>query len=117
MTPAELLTGLADASVMADRASDGRVALSAPRAPDPALLAATRRYRWVLTWGVHGAITGHRWHVCDVCGDLQLQHHRSDPIRCSMTAGCKGRMRPGPDIFERPSTMPSPAVTARQASS
>ncbi len=100
MTPAELLAEVARRGVRVIE-WEGRTTLDYPAgAVDEEFMATCRARKWVFVWGMEGARTGHRWHACDRCGEVQLQHHRSQPLRCTMTPACAGRMRPTPDVFD-----------------
>ena len=87
--PVELLAALADAEAVVWPAEDGNVTIKAPGASD-ALRRATRRYMWVLSWGLNGASTGYRWFACDTCGVLAPMSKKPGKA-CIMTTGCKGR--------------------------
>jgi hypothetical protein len=41
-----------------------------------------------------GKLTGHTWHVCDVCGEGMMRSRRAGPRRCVITPGCGGSHRP-----------------------
>lgn len=108
MTPAELLDHLAQLKV---------TIVAGPALDDPghhlddATLAAARRHPWLFAWALEGAATGHAWHACDACREVQLIKKAG---RCRMTPGCGGQMRPaGPPINQRNSrhtTDPTPTA-------
>jgi hypothetical protein len=89
MKPAELLAELGRIGVVVEEGDDGRPVLDGALTDE--LLAAARDARWLFTWGLHGATSGHRWHACDACQEVQLLNHGRG---CGMTPGCRGRMVP-----------------------
>jgi hypothetical protein len=101
-SPAELVRLLADRKVMV-ASSGSRPFLDGPAGSlPPDTLEDCQIYRWLFVWGLQGAATGHRWHACDVCDEVQLIAHYSKPRPCRMTAGCEGHLRRLPDLFVQP---------------
>jgi hypothetical protein len=98
MKPAELLAELGRLAVVIDADSNGRPVLDGMLTDD--LVRAARVHRWLFTWGLWGAHSGHSWFVCDACSEVQLLSHERS---CGMKPGCKGRMRRSP----APAFMPS----------
>lgn len=88
MTHAELLTALGRAGVTVSRAPDGRPVLDGILSERT--IQQARHHRWLFTWGLEGVRTGHRWHACDECGEIQLLDRER---RCRMTPRCGGTMR------------------------
>lgn len=70
MTPADLLAELARLAVVVEASDDGRPMLDGVFAEE--LMTAARAHRWLFTWGLRGARSGHSWFVCDACSELQL---------------------------------------------
>ena len=107
MTPADLLTELARLQVTVLTSPDGRPRLDGILTDD--LVRAARSHRWLFTWGLWGAHSGHSWFVCDACSELQLL---SRERACGMKPGCKGQMHRSP----APAFMPSEEKTRRRRS-
>ncbi len=94
-TPVQLLAELAWRGVTVEPGPDGAIVLFGPDvALDHDLVADCRRLRWLLVWGLQGTRTGHAWHECSACKELQLLGRGER--HCAMTHGCKGTMRPAP---------------------
>jgi hypothetical protein len=94
LTPGNLLRELSGRQVRVIENGDRRPVLRFPSSvPDDRLVAACRKHAWLFTWGIEGARTGHGWHVCDGCGNIQLLRSRSGDRVCSLTFGCQGQMR------------------------
>ena len=91
MTPAQLLAELARLRVDVLTGADGRPRLDGILTDE--LIDAARRHRWLFTWGLWGAVSGHSWFVCGVCSEVQLLSHER---ACGMKPGCKGRMHRAP---------------------
>ena len=104
MTPAELLTELTRLQVTVLTSPDGRPRLDGILTDD--LVRAARSHRWLFTWGLWGAHSGHSWFVCDTCSEVQLLSHDRG---CGLKPGCKGRMHRSP----APAFIPS-EVTASE---
>lgn len=87
--PVELLAALAAAGAAIQSTDDGRVEVTGQGLTDE-MGHACRRFKWVLSWGLHGASTGYRWFACDTCGMLNPLSKKPGKT-CTMTLGCKGR--------------------------
>src|SRR5205085_86743 len=88
---------LAERGVRLVRGRNGPELDGSPHAFDDALLDACRRQRWLFVWALHGSATGHVWHACDTCGEVQLLRP-SRNRRCILTYDCPGQMKPLPDL-------------------
>jgi hypothetical protein len=102
MKPAELLAELGRLAVVIDADSNGRPVLDGMLSDE--LIAAARVHRWLFTWGLWGALSGHFWFVCDACSEVQLLSHERS---CGMKPGCKGRMHRAPAPAFMPSEVPA----------
>lgn len=89
LNPVELLAELARVGASVSLADNGKIQLRADHG-SAALDHACRRWKWVLSWGLHGAETGYRWFACDACGALSPMG-RKPGSTCTMTFGCSGR--------------------------
>ena len=95
MTPAVLLRALADRGIRIAWGERGR-----PRLVDPERqlthIALLRLIwdRWLLEGAVVGSLSGHRWHGCSACGQVQLLHavKANEGRPCRLTFGCKGQL-------------------------
>jgi hypothetical protein len=101
MTPADLLAELARLAVVVEASDDGRPMLDGVFAEE--LMTAARAHRWLFTWGLRGARSGHSWFVCDACSELQLLSRERG---CGLKPGCKGRMHRAP----APAFIPSDVI-------
>ena len=88
LSPVDLLAELADRCATISSSDSGKVLVRTERG-DAILSHAIRRWRWVLTWGLHGAETGYRWFACDTCGSLSPMA-KNPGAKCMMTFGCDG---------------------------
>jgi hypothetical protein len=99
MSPAQLFELLAERRVVVTR-RDGGPYLDGPTGTlTPDLVDECRRHRWLFLWGLEGRGSGHVWHACDACQEVQLVAQQSRPRRCALTPACGGHLRPLPDIF------------------
>jgi len=91
LNPVDLLAELARVGATISMAEDGKVDVRADHG-SPALKHACRRWKWVLSWGLHGAETGWRWFACDTCGVLSPMGKKPG-MTCIMTFACAGRSK------------------------
>jgi hypothetical protein len=91
-SPAELLVELHRLGGVVHQGYDRRPVI-ARVPPSTELVCAVRRWRWVLVWGLQGAISGFLWHACDQCGQIRLT---KSPGRCTLTPRCLGSEKPVP---------------------
>jgi hypothetical protein len=102
VTPAQLLDALAAHGIELRRGMAGRPRLFDPEAVlDPLRLLRVLWDRWLLEWAIVGSRSGHRWHRCPECGELQLLRLRApseSAKHCVMTPGCAGVMAPIPFV-------------------
>jgi hypothetical protein len=98
VTPAELLAELGRRGATVVTSPDGGPRLDGVLTDE--LVEAARSHRWLFTWGLWGAQSGHVWFVCDVCAEVQLL---SRGRGCGLRPGCKGRMHPTPAPAFQPS--------------
>jgi hypothetical protein len=94
VTPAEILERLAQINV---------TIVAGPSLDDPghhlddSTLLEARHHRPIFAWAIEGSRTGHAWHACDRCSEMQLIKKGR---QCHMTPGCVGDMRPvGPRVL------------------
>ncbi len=97
MTPADLLAELSRLAVVVEADDDGRPLLDGVLTDE--LVDTARSLRWLFTWGLRGAQSGHSWFICDTCSEVQLLSHER---ACGMKPGCKGRMRRSPTLVFAP---------------
>lgn len=95
MTPARLLAELAERGIALACGPGGR-----PRLVDPerqlthSALLRLLWDPWVLEWALAGSRTGHYWHGCDTCGEIQMlaKSRPGQKRSCRLTPGCEGIM-------------------------
>ena len=91
LNPVDLLAELARIGATVSIADNGRVHVRAEHGT-PALKQACRRWKWVLSWGLHGAETGYRWFACDTCGVLSPMGKKPG-VPCTVTFACRGHSK------------------------
>jgi len=91
LSPVDLLAELARIGATVSIAESGKIHVE-PGHGGAALKHACRRWKWVLSWGLHGAERGYRWFACDTCGSLSPLA-REPGKTCTMELGCKGRWK------------------------
>ena len=91
LNPVDLLAELARSGATVSIAENGKVHVRAEHG-SAALKQACRRWKWVLSWGLHGAEAGYRWFACDTCGVLSPMGKKPGAI-CIMTFACTGRSK------------------------
>jgi hypothetical protein len=101
VSPAKLLDAMAAAGLAIAWGPGATVRVLDPDAAllaDPVLVAYMRDYRDYLAIALRGSVTGHRWHSCNRCGELQLLRatKTNDGRACRMTVGCPGAVHPSP---------------------
>jgi len=88
------------------RADDGLLVVTGPRSAE-ALAAELGRHKaavlaalngveaenWVNAWAAQGALSGHEWLGCSICGEIQLLAPDRAGRPCHLTAGCTGTVR------------------------
>jgi hypothetical protein len=94
MTPADLLSALAERGLQIRRGGDGSVLVCGPARgrDDAAIINACRSNRWYLDCALSGARSGHMWMACDQCSEVQLVGCDGRGRRCIMTPRCDGRL-------------------------
>jgi len=105
VTPVELLGRLSELGVEVHGTPGRRVRLRGPKTflSDDELLYWCRRYRWLWDSAMSGSVSGHLWHGCPKCGEVQLARPSDGIRKCVMTPECEGLLSPAvaPRIVER----------------